>query len=211
MKIYKPAARHLIASLVLFTLIFTAAVQAEERRVPEIGKKAPGFTLVDAFGKVHSLSDYEDKFVVLEWLNHDCPFVVKHYATGNMQMLQERFRDKGVIWFSIISSAPGKQGHLTPGQAQKMTREKKAKPHAVLLDPDGTTGRAYDARVTPHMFIINPLGVLEYMGAIDDRPTTNHADIDGARNFVSESLELLLNGRDVEVPSHPPYGCTVKY
>lgn len=199
------------ASLFIFTLIFAVAVQAEERRVPEIGKKAPGFTLVDAYGKTHSLSDYEDKFVVLEWLNHDCPFVVKHYATGNMQMLQEQYRDKGVIWFSIVSSAPGKQGYLTPEQAQKITREKNAKPHAVLLDPDGTTGRAYDARVTPHMFIINPMGVLEYMGAIDDKPTTNLADVDGARNFVSEALELLLDGRGVDVTSHPPYGCTVKY
>ncbi len=197
---------------ILFTaLILIGSAAAEDRKKPEIGKKAPDFTLVDATGKKHTLSEYEDKFVVLEWLNHDCPFVVKHYATGNMQMLQEKYRDKGVIWFSIISSAPGKQGYLEPDQAKVITREKNARPHAVLLDPDGKVGRAYDARVTPHMYIINPQGMLVYMGAIDDRPTANHGDVEGARNFVSEALDLQLEGREVEVTMHQPYGCTVKY
>ncbi len=197
--------------ILLLGLLFIGNALAEDRNRPEIGKKAPDFTLTDATGKEHTLSDYEDKFVVLEWLNHDCPFVVKHYATGNMQMLQEKYRDKGVVWFSIISSAPGKQGYLKPDQARKITREKNAKPRAVLLDPDGHAGRAYDARVTPHMYIINPQGVLAYMGAIDDRPTANHDDVQGARNFVSEALDLLLDGRGVEVTTHQPYGCTVKY
>ncbi len=197
--------------ILLFGLLFTGNALAEDRHRPEIGKKAPDFTLTDATGKKHTLSDYEDKFVVLEWLNHDCPFVVKHYATGNMQMLQEKYRDKGVVWFTIISSAPGKQGYLEPDQAKKITREKKAKPHAVLLDPDGKVGRAYDARVTPHMYVIDPLGMLAYMGAIDDRPTANHDDVKGARNFVSEALNLLMEGQSVEVTTHQPYGCTVKY
>ncbi len=197
--------------ILLFGLLFIGNVLAEDRNRPEIGKKAPDFTLPDATGKKHTLSDYEDKFVVLEWLNHDCPFVVKHYATGNMQMLQEKYRDKGVVWFSIISSAPGKQGYLKPDQARKITREKNAGPRAVLLDPDGHVGRAYDARVTPHMYIINPQGQLVYMGAIDDRPTTNHDDVEGARNFISEALDLLLDGRGIEINTYQPYGCTVKY
>ncbi len=200
-----------IIAVVLFCAFFAGFAMAEDRKGPEIGKKAPDFTLPDAAGVEHTLSDYEGKYVVLEWLNHDCPFVVKHYATGNMQMLQEKYRDQDVVWLSIISSAPGKQGHLEPDEAKKITRDKQAKPAAVLLDPEGTVGRAYDARVTPHMYIIDPDGMLRYMGAIDDRPTANHADVEGARNFVSEALDLLLEGRDVEVSSHQPYGCTVKY
>ncbi len=203
--------RLLSIMILLFGFLLTGLVQAEDRKRAEIGKKAPDFTLTDASGNKHTLSDYEDKYVVLEWLNHDCPFVVKHYATGNMQMLQEKYRDKGVVWFSVISSAPGKQGYLEPDQARKVTRDKKAKPSAVLLDPDGKVGRAYDARVTPHMYIIDPQGTLVYMGAIDDRPSTNHDDVKDARNFVREGLNLLLDGRDVEVTSHQPYGCTVKY
>ena len=198
-------------AVVLFCVFFAGFAMAEDRKGPEIGKKAPDFTLPDAAGAEHTLSDFEGKYVVLEWLNHDCPFVVKHYATGNMQMLQEKYRDQGVVWLTIISSAPGKQGHLEPDEAKKVTREKQARPTAVLLDPEGTVGRAYDARVTPHMYIIDPDGMLRYMGAIDDRPTANHADVEGARNFVSEALDLLLEGRDVEVTSHQPYGCTVKY
>lgn len=197
--------------IVLFSVIFAGSALAEDRRGPEIGKKAPDFTLVDASGKEHTLSKYEGQYVVLEWLNHDCPFVVKHYATGNMQMLQEKYRDQGIVWFSVISSAPGKQGYLEPDEAKKLTRDKKAKPKAVLLDPDGKVGRAYDARVTPHMYIIDPDGMLRFMGAIDDRPTANHTDVEGARNFVSEALDLLLSGQDVDVTTHQPYGCTVKY
>jgi len=198
-------------AIVLFCIIFAGFAVAEDRKGPEIGKKAPDFTLPDAAGVKHTLSDFEGKYVVLEWLNHDCPFVVKHYATGNMQMLQEKYRDQGVVWLSIISSAPGKQGYLEPDEAKKLTRDKKAKPTAVLLDPEGTVGRAYDARVTPHMYVIDPYGMLRYMGAIDDRPTANHDDVEGARNFISEALDLLMEGQDVEVTSHQPYGCTVKY
>ncbi len=199
------------SAILLFCVFFAGSALAEDRRGPEIGKKAPDFTLVDASGKKHTLSEYEGRYVVLEWLNHDCPFVVKHYATGNMQMLQEKYRDLGIVWFSVISSAPGKQGYLEPDDAKKITRDKKAKAKAVLLDPDGKVGRAYDARVTPHMYIIDKEGMLRYMGAIDDRPTANHADVEGARNFVSEALDLLLDGQSVEVTTHQPYGCTVKY
>ncbi|MDG5767000.1 thioredoxin family protein [Balneolales bacterium ANBcel1] len=198
----------LIVSLTVFALLGAGSLSDGG---PTVGERAPDFTLTDAAGETHSLSDYEGQFVVLEWLNHECPFVVKHYGSGNMQMLQEHYRDQGVVWFSIISSAPGKQGYMEPDEAVQVTSEKNARPTAVLLDPEGVTGRAYDARVTPHMYIINPDGVLEYMGAIDDNPSANPADIEGARNFVSEALDLLLDGGSPEVTSHPPYGCTVKY
>ncbi|MDI6401905.1 thioredoxin family protein [Balneolaceae bacterium ANBcel3] len=196
----------------LFLFSFTVhSLSALERRPVEPGKKAPDFTLKDANGKSHTLSDYEGKIIVLEWLNHECPFVVKHYASGNMQKLQETFKDKGVVWFSIISSAPGEQGYLTPEQAKSVTREKKAKPRAVLLDPEGKVGRAYQARVTPHMYIIDSSGFLSYIGAIDDKPSTNVEDVETARNYVSEALDLLLDGRSVNTTTTQPYGCTVKY
>lgn len=199
-----------LASLFVLSLIFGTASEPGSD-APSIGEQAPDFSLKDAHGETHSLSDYEGRYVVLEWLNHDCPFVKKHYDSDNMQMLQERYKEKGVVWFSIISSAPGKQGHLEPEQAVEITREKKADPHAVLLDPDGVAGRSYNARVTPHMYIINPEGELVYMGAIDDNPSANPDDIDGARNFVSEALDNLLDDRPVEISTHQPYGCTVKY
>ncbi len=200
-------------STLLLVLCFgiLSFAHAESPKGPEIGKKAPDFKLPDAHGKEHMLSNFEGRYVVLEWLNHDCPFVVKHYASGNMQMLQERYRDKGVVWLSIISSAPGKQGYLEPEQAIKVTKEKKAKPTAVLLDPEGKVGRAYDARVTPHMYIIDPEGMLVYMGAIDDIRSTSVDDVEGARNYVSEALDLLLAGEKVKKAATQPYGCTVKY
>lgn len=203
---------YIIYAVAAFLIIFLAgsALPVSAQGVG-VGEKAPDFTLTGANGENHTLSDYEGKFVVLEWLNHDCPFVVKHYATGNMQMLQETYAEKGVVWFSIISSAPGRQGYLEPDEAQQITEEKNAKPRAVLLDPEGEVGRAYDARVTPHMYIINPEGEISYMGGIDDKPTANHGDVEGARNFVSEALDLLLEGENVEVTTHQPYGCTVKY
>ncbi|MBP3191583.1 thioredoxin family protein [Natronogracilivirga saccharolytica] len=195
--------------LIAFSFIGTAISAGSD--TPSVGDTAPDFTLKDAYGEAHSLSDYEGEYIVLEWLNHECPFVIKHYDSGNMQMLQEYYGDKGVVWFSIISSAPGKQGYLEPDEASEITKQKEASPKGVLLDPDGVVGRAYDAKVTPHMYIINPEGELVYMGAIDDNPSANPDDIEGARNFVSEALDNLLDGQPVEVQSHQPYGCTVKY
>ncbi|MEX0679959.1 MAG: redoxin domain-containing protein [Balneolales bacterium] len=195
--------------ILLFCITLISTTSSESQIRLEIGKKAPDFVLKDVSGKSHALSDYENNFVVLEWLNHDCPFVSKHYNSGNMQKLQEYYRDLGVIWLSILSSAPGSPGHLTPEQARTITREHRARPHGVLLDQEGKVRRAYDARVTPQMYIINPYGVLEYMGAIDNRPTDNPADIDRARNFVNEALHNLLNGLPVEVTIYQPYGCPV--
>lgn len=176
-----------------------------------VGEPAPDFSVVDAYGNTHSLSDYEGQYVILEWLNHDCPFVRKHYNGNNMQELQKKYTEQDVVWFSVISSAPGTQGYLEPEGAQNITGEKNASPTAVLLDPDGTMGRAYDARVTPHMYIINPDGILEYNGAIDDRPTPRVSDLDGARNYVVEAMDALMNGGEIAVRTNTPYGCTVKY
>ena len=188
----------------LFALVSLSAA-------PAIGEKAPSFELKDYHGKSHSLADFEGKFVVLEWLNHDCPFVRKFYDGGHMQALQKKYTEKGVVWLVINSSAPGQQGHLTPGSAKKISAEKKAKHTALLLDPDGKVGRAFDARVTPHMFVINPEGKLIYNGAIDSIRSARAADIPRAENYVVSALEAAMNGKEVANPVTRPYGCSVKY
>jgi peroxiredoxin len=190
-----------------FVILMTASFSAET----EIGKAAPDFTLPDSFGKNHSLSDYEGKVVVLEWLNHGCPFVKKHYNSGNMQKLQKMAKEKEVIWFSIISSAPGKQGYSTPEQANETAQELNAKPLAILLDPEGTVGKLYDAKTTPHMYIIDKEGLLVYNGGIDDIRSANVDDIAKAKNYVLLVLEELLSGKEVSVKTSQPYGCSVKY
>ncbi len=177
----------------------------------EIGKAAPEFKTVDTYGKAHTLSQYRGKWVVLEWLNHECPYVRKHYDNKVMQALQKKYADKGVVWLSIVSSAPGKQGHFPNDKANALTKEKGAAPHAVLVDEAGTVGRTYDARTTPHMFVINPEGTLLYMGAIDDKPTSRAADLKGARPHVDIALQEAMAGKPISVPTSQPYGCSVKY
>lgn len=176
-----------------------------------IGEKAPDFTAADSNGKNHTLASYKGKIVVLEWLNHQCPFVKKHYGGENMQKLQKTYAGKGVIWLSIISSAPGKQGYCTPEEANSLTREKGAAPTAVLLDSQGTVGKLYGAKTTPHMFIISADGVLVYNGAIDDIPSTDIDDIAKAKNYVQSALDELLAGKAVSMATSQPYGCSVKY
>lgn len=183
----------------------------EANNPPTIGERAPDFSVVDYNGDVHSLSDFEGKFVILEWLNHDCPFVRKFYDAGKMQELQETYTEKGVVWLSVISSAPGTQGYLEPEAARELSAEKGSNATTVLLDPDGIMGRAYDARVTPHMYIINPDGMLMYNGAIDDIRSARSADIERATNHVEVSMKRLLNGEELEITTNTPYGCTVKY
>ncbi|MDH4258281.1 MAG: thioredoxin family protein [Candidatus Aminicenantes bacterium] len=191
-----------------FFLALSLLTQAAETSV---GETAPDFTLPDSNGKAHSLSGYKGKIVVLEWLNHGCPFVQKHYNSGNMQKLQKIYTDKGIIWFSVISSAPGKQGYMTPEEATEAVKQKKASPTGVLLDPEGTVGKLYGAKTTPHMFIINSDGVLVYNGGIDDIRSANPADIDKAKNYVQMALDELLAGKEVTVKTSQPYGCSVKY
>ncbi|MFN3596665.1 MAG: thioredoxin family protein [Rubricoccaceae bacterium] len=172
---------------------------------------APGFTLTDTNGNTHRLIDYRGKTVVLEWLNYDCPFVRKHYATGNMQRLQATYTGRDVVWLAVVSSAPGEQGYFSATEMNRRTREQNGRATAVLLDPTGQVGRAYGARTTPHMYVINPQGQIVYNGAIDDRPTSAQADVEGARNYVSEALEAVLSGRPVPTARTQPYGCSVKY
>ncbi len=173
--------------------------------------EAPDFTLVDTQGVRRSLSDFRGKTVVLEWFNHGCPYVKKHYAKGHMQALQKSQTEKGVVWLAICSSAPGKQGHDTPEGHAATAREKGTAASAILLDEDGAVGRAYGAKTTPHLFVINPEGNLVYQGAIDDKRSTDSADIESARNYVREALEALSQGKEIAVPQTPPYGCSVKY
>lgn len=178
---------------------------------PGVGAPAPAFTATATTGKAVSLADQRGKIVVLEWTNHDCPYVVKHYSTSNMQALQKEATGQGVVWLSIISSAPGTQGHVSPGQADELTASRKASPTAVLLDATGAVGKLYGATNTPHMYVIDQAGTLVYAGAIDDRPTTRRSDVQGAHNYVREALQAVAAGQPVKTPVTRAYGCTVKY
>ena len=177
----------------------------------EPGEVAPEFTLTDSKGTPHKLSDFRGKLVVLEWLNHECPFVKKHYSGGDMQKLQKEYTAKGVVWLSIISSAPGKQGHRTGPQAEADTKDKNAAPTAVLIDPAGEVGQKYEAKTTPHMFVIDKEGKIIYAGAIDSIKSTNSADIAKAENHVRQALDAALAGKPVPNPETKPYGCSIKY
>jgi len=183
----------------------TAALAAK------VGEPAPNFTATDSNGKTHSLAAYHGKFVVLEWHNQGCPYTQKHYNSGNMERLQKEWTQKGVVWLTVISSAPGTQGYVTADQENDYMRRMKAAPTAALLDPAGDLGHLYGAKTTPHMFIINPDGVLIYDGAIDDKPTSDAADIPTAHNYVSLALSEAMAGKPVSTPASRPYGCSVKY
>lgn len=175
------------------------------------GKPAPAFKLADSHGKSVSLSDYKGKYVVLEWVNYDCPFVRKHYDSGNMQKLQKEFTAKGVVWLSINSSAAGKQGNFDAAKINELMKAKGATPTNYLVDPDGAVGKMYGAKTTPHMFIVDPQGAIIYSGAIDDTPSTDQSDIAKSKNYVRTALEEALAGKPVSTASTPSYGCSVKY
>src|ERR1700675_4975185 len=179
--------------------------------VPPVGAAAPEFSAPDANGKTQSLSQFKGKYVVLEWFNPECPFVKKHYGGGHMQKLQQEFTGKGVVWLSVDSSAPGKEGNLTPDQAEKKMAEWKTHSTALLLDQDGKAGQTYGAKNTPHMFVINPEGKIVYEGPIDSKATPNPADIPVATNYVKAALDEALAGKTITTPSSRPYGCSVKY
>lgn len=178
---------------------------------PPVGSTAPDFSISDSKGKTHSISQYKGKYVVLEWFNPECPFVKKHYGSGNMQKLQQEFTGKGVVWLSVDSSAPGKEGNLTPEQAEKKIEEWKTHSTGLLLDQDGKAGQAYGAKNTPHMFVINPEGKIIYEGAIDSKASPNPADIPTSTNYVRVALDEALAGKTVSNPTTRPYGCSVKY
>ncbi|WP_462330440.1 thioredoxin family protein [Thiohalocapsa halophila] len=188
-----------------------ALVAGTAAAAPEVGKAAPAFTGTDTSGETWALADLRGTPVILEWTNHDCPYVVKHYESGNMQALQKEATEAGYTWLSVISSAPGKQGHVSAEQADDLTASRNAAPTAVLLDPKGDIGKAYGARTTPHMFIIDAQGTLVYMGGIDDKPTTDLADVEGAENYVRLAMADLAAGESVDKAVTRPYGCSVKY
>lgn len=178
---------------------------------PRVGQPAPDFSVVDTAGQTHSLSDFAGQTVILEWTNHDCPFVKKHYVSDNMQTLQRRYTEEGAVWLTVISSAPGKQGHVSAEQADTLTRDRNAAPTAVLLDESGDMGRAYDARTTPHMYVIDAEGVLRFMGGIDSNPSADPADIPGATPYLANAARAVLAGDTPDPAVTRPYGCTVKY
>lgn len=192
-----------------FLLLIAAAAIANAG--VEVGKPAPDFTLPDCTGKNVSLSDFKGKTVVLEWVNHGCPFVVKHYGPGNMQKLQADATAKGAVWLSICSSAPGKQGHMSGADAAKKCAEVQSAATAYLIDESGEVGKKYGAKRTPEMYVVNAEGILVYHGAIDDKPSTNPGDIAGATNHVTAALDEVLAGKPVTTPKTEAYGCSVKY
>jgi len=198
--------RRLILSLAAATALAGPAVAA-----PVLGQPAPAFTAVDASGKTRSLAEFKGKTVVLEWTNNGCPYVQKHYNSGNMQGLQKQAAADGVVWLTLISSAPGMQGHLTGAQAKDWKAKAGAAPSDVLLDPKGSVGRAYDAKTTPHMYIVDKTGKLAYMGGIDDKASADPSSLNGAKNYVTAALGDLKAGRAVAQAATRPYGCSVKY
>ena len=176
-----------------------------------VGQPAPAFSAVDTSGKAVSLADFKGKHVVLEWINPGCPFVQKHYGAGNMQATQKEATASGVVWLAVNSTAEGASDYRKPADMAAWMQQQKAAATATLMDVDGKVGRAYGARTTPHMYVIDPKGLLVYAGAIDSKPTANPADIPGATNHVKAALAETLAGKPVTVASTRPYGCTVKY
>lgn len=195
----------------LALLAAAAAIAAPAAAAPVLGQPAPAFQAVDASGKTRSLSEFRGKTVVLEWTNNGCPYVQKHYNAGAMQGLQAQAARDGMVWLTVVSSAPGMQGHLTGPQAKAWKAEAKAASTDILLDPEGTVGRAYDAKTTPHMYVVDKAGKLVYMGGIDDRASSDPATLKGATNYVAAALADVKAGRAVAQAATRPYGCSVKY
>lgn len=194
-----------------WTLAVSALLLALPLLGARVGETAPDFTGTDSNGKTHKLSDYRGKVVVLEWHNQGCPYTRKHYESGNMQKLQKEWTAKGVVWLTVISSAPGTQGYVTAAEENEYLKKMNATPTAALLDPTGAIGHLYEAKTTPHMYVINPGGKLVYEGGIDDKPTSDPADIAGATNWVQAALKEITAGKQVSTPVTRPYGCSVKY
>ena len=191
--------------------LFVAGLTGFAQASPQIGAPAPGFIGTDTTGKEINLADFAGQNVMLEWTNHGCPFVSKHYDSGNMQATQKALTDDGVVWISVISSAPGKQGYVSPEEADELSRSRGAVPTHVILDPEGTIGHAYEAKTTPHMYLIDEEQVLQYMGAIDSIRSARPSDIPKATNYALTSWDALKSGAEIDPASTTAYGCTVKY
>jgi peroxiredoxin len=203
----------LVASTALFFLwqVRRMTPGREAPDSPAVGTNAPDFSVTDSKGQTQSVSQYKGKYVVLEWFNPECPFVKKHYGSGNMQKLQEEFTEKDIVWLTIDSSAPGKQGHLTAEEANQKITNLKMKSTALVIDADGKAGQTYGAKTTPHMFVINLEGKIIYQGAIDSKNSTSAADIPSSTNYVRVALEESLAGKPVSTATTQSYGCSVKY
>jgi peroxiredoxin len=195
----------------LMAILLGVLLSATAQATVKVGQPAPDFSGIDTQGNTQTLGDYRGKVVVLEWTNHDCPYVRKHYSSDNMQAHQREAIDNDVVWLSIISSAPGKQGYVNAAQADSLTASRNASPSAVILDPDGEIGRAYGARTTPHMYIIDRAGTLAYMGGIDSIPSSNPADIAKATPYTRLAMQQVIAAEPVSNAVTRPYGCSVKY
>ncbi len=195
----------------LFSMIACFALSGAAIAAPTIGQSAPDFTATDITGKEVKLSSFKGKPVVLEWHNPGCPFVHKFYDGGDMQKLQAELKAKGAVWLTINSGAEGKQGHMSAADAAKYLAEQKAASDHYIIDSSGAIGRLYDAKTTPHMYVVDAQGKLAYQGAIDDKPTAKSSDIAGASNYVRAAVEALVAGKPVATPATDPYGCSVKY
>jgi len=206
-----PRARHVVATLGLAAVFMSMIGAIAAGAAPQIGQPAPDFTATDSKGASLSLSQLRGKIVVLEWTNADCPYTRKHYTSGNMQSIQALAQKNGVVWLSVISSAPGKQGYVNGPAADALTESRRAAPTAVLLDPKGTLGRLYGAKTTPHMFVIDKNGALQYMGGIDSIATADTADISKAEPYLKEAMLAVVQGSPVAHAITKPYGCSVKY
>jgi alkyl hydroperoxide reductase subunit AhpC len=198
---------------ILFTMLVALVLCAVPPliRAAKVGEAAPEFTATASNGKTFRLSDYRGKYVVLEWHNNGCPYVGKHYNSGNMQRLQKQWTSRGVVWFTILSSAPGKQGYVTASEENEYLAKMQAAPTAALLDPTGEIGHLYDAKTSPQMVVIKLQGVVIYSGAIDNKATTDLQDVPNATNYVSLALEEAMAGKQVQTAATRPYGCSVKY
>ena len=179
--------------------------------MPKVGSLAPGFVATDMAGQTVKLADYRGKYVVLEWTNRECPFVRKHYSSGNMQKTQEWAKDQGAVWLTVISSAPSQQGYASADEAKRIYTTDYWKGSGVLLDPDGSLGHLYDAKTSPHMYVIDPQQKLVYAGGIDNKRTPNVDDIPTSINYVKQALTELIASKPVSVPVSKPYGCSIKY
>ncbi len=206
---------HIVSVVAIVALVFSALYLMPKASGTDTtarpGAPAPSFTVRDISGQAVSLGNYTGKTVILEWTNNGCPFVGKHYNSGNMQSLQRRFTAEGDVWLTIASSAPGEEGYVTPDEARADLARWKAASSDFLLDPDGLVGHLYDARATPHMVVIDRTGMLAYMGAIDDTPSVDLADVKTAKNYVVAALDELAAGKPVTISATRAYGCSVKY
>ena len=204
---------HAVRAFTLIAAITLCAAGIIEAATPaaRVNAPAPEFSATDSDGKTHKLSAYKGKIVVLEWTNNGCPFVGKHYGSGNMQSLQKKYTGQGVVWLTVVSSAPGTQGYVNAEEANQDTQKRGAAPTAVLLDPTGALGHLYGAQATPHMYVIDSEGRLVYMGAIDDIPSADPSDIAHAKNYVAAAIDAIKAGQRVSVPATKAYGCSVKY